>query len=233
MKNLDFVHRFVPAARTPPSRTLLLLHGTGGDENDLLDLGRAIDPDAALLSPRGKILENGAPRFFRRLAEGVFDEADVETRAHELARFVTSAAAAYEIGLSRLLAVGYSNGANIAAAMLLLGVAPFQQAILFRPMVPLTRIEPPDLKSATLLLSAGQRDPIAQPAIVQQLAELFRSAGATVDLVSQPSGHELTAADVATAQRWIARLGTRRSQSPDKWDETSSSLPETFESDSG
>src|SRR4051812_19842124 len=119
MSGLDFIHEFVPGKSR---RTLLLLHGTGGNECDLLDLGRAIDPDAALLSPRGKVLERGAPRFFRRLAEGVFDEEDVVRRAEELAGFLAEAIKHYQIEGKELIAVGYSNGANIAAAMLLLGL---------------------------------------------------------------------------------------------------------------
>jgi predicted esterase len=202
VSDLDFVHRFVPAESS--SRTLLLLHGTGGDENDLLDLGRAIDPGAALLSPRGKVLEHGSPRFFRRLAEGVFDEIDVMARARELAGFVQAAVVQYEIDAERLVAVGYSNGANIAAAMMLLGIAPFRNAILLRPMVPLSKIQPPDLKDARVLLSAGRLDPIAQPAIVEKLAALFRTAHAEVALQFQQSGHELIAADVAAARAWLA-----------------------------
>ena len=201
MSDLDFVHRFVPAESS--SRTLFLLHGTGGDENDLLDLGRAIDPGAALLSPRGKVLEHGSPRFFRRLAEGVFDEADVMARALELADFVQAAVVQYEIDAERLVAVGYSNGANIAAAMMLLGIAPFRNAILLRPMVPLSNIQPPDLKDARVLLSAGRLDPIAQPSIVEKLAALFRAAHADVALQLQQSGHELVAADAAAARAWL------------------------------
>ncbi len=130
----DFTYRFIPGT---VDRTLLLLHGTGGNENDLLPLGRSIDPDASLLSPRGKVSENGAPRFFRRLAEGVFDEKDVVARAHELANFVSAAAKKHGFDLNTLVAIGYSNGANIASAMMLLGLLKFRGAILFRPMVPL------------------------------------------------------------------------------------------------
>src|ERR1700760_3071890 len=122
MAELGFIHRFQPA---DSHRTLLLLHGTGGDENDLLQVGAAIDPDAALLSPRGKVLENGAPRFFRRLAEGVFDEEDVVRRAQELSAFVREASETYGIDRAKLVAVGYSNGANIAAAIWLLGLDAF------------------------------------------------------------------------------------------------------------
>jgi phospholipase/carboxylesterase len=200
---LGFIHRFEPGTS---KRTLLLLHGTGGDESDLLQLGRGIDPDAALLSPRGKVLENGAPRFFRRLAEGVFDEADVVRRAKELGEFVNRAATEYQINAAQLIAVGYSNGANIVAAMLLLGVANFAGAILFRAMVPLTRSDVvPDLNGIRILLSAGKYDPIAQPQIVGTLAGLLRQGGADVTVEIQTSGHELTAQDLTSARAWLAR----------------------------
>ena len=202
MSDLGFIHRFVPGKST---RTLLLLHGTGGDENDLVDLGRALDPNAALLSPRGKGLENGAPRFFRRLAEGVFDEKDVIARAHELAQFVDQAAKQYKIDIDHLVAVGYSNGANIAAAMLLLGLAKFPQAILFRAMVPLSKIDVPNLKALRVFISAGRFDPIAQVPIAQRLAQLLESAGAEVTLQLQPGGHELTPGDVTDAREWLTR----------------------------
>jgi phospholipase/carboxylesterase len=202
MSDLGFIHRFVPGKST---RTLLLLHGTGGDENDLVDLGRALDPDAALLSPRGKVLENSAPRFFRRLAEGVFDEKDVIVRAHELAQFVDDAAKEYKIDVNDLVAVGYSNGANIAAAMLLLGLAKFPQAILFRAMVPLSKIDLPNLKALRVFISAGRLDPIAQVPIARRLAQLLESAGAEVTLQLQPGGHDLSPRDVTDAREWLAR----------------------------
>jgi predicted esterase len=153
------------------------------------------------------VLENGAPRFFRRLAEGIFDEKDLVARAHELAGFVDLAATEYKIDLEKLVAVGYSNGANIAAGMLLLGVAQFSQGIFLRPMVPLKPPTLPDLKHTRVLLSAGQADPIARPAIVAELEQLFREAGAAVTLQFQASGHELTSADVQTAHEWLTTLG--------------------------
>lgn len=201
MSDLGFIHRFLPGTSR---RTLLLLHGTGGGENDLLDLGRALDAKAALLSPRGKVLENGAPRFFRRLAEGVFDEADVIARSTELAQFVDSAETEYKIEIEHLVAVGYSNGANIAAAMMLLGVAKFRCAILFRAMVPLAKIDVPDLKTFRILISAGQLDPIAPPPIAERLAQVLESAGADVTLRFQPAGHELVRSDIDTAAEWLA-----------------------------
>src|SRR3954471_5740183 len=154
---LAFVHRYVPG-RT--ARTLLLLHGTGGNETDLLSLGADLDPSAALLSPRGKVLENGMPRFFRRLAEGVFDEEDVIRRAGELADFTLAAAKEYEFDPQSVTAVGYSNGANIAAAILLLRPEVFSRAILFRAMVPLTPARLPNLANLRALISSGKRDPI-------------------------------------------------------------------------
>ena len=207
MRELDFIHRFVPASSPARSaRTLLLLHGTGGNEDDLLELGHAIDPEAALLSPRGKVIENGAPRFFRRLAEGVFDEADVLARAQELATFIKAAAAHYEIKIEHLVAVGYSNGANIAAAMMLLDIALFRRAILFRAMVPLSNPPITAGQAAQVLISEGRFDPIAQPDNAKRLEELLRQTGATVDLIFQSSGHELTENDVAAARQWLASV---------------------------
>ena len=136
----DFIHEFVAGKS---NRTLLLLHGTGGNERDLIPLGRELDPNAALLSPRGKILENGMPRFFRRLAEGVFDLEDLKKRTHELADFVVAAADRYKIDIHNIVAVGYSNGANIAASMLLLRPEILSAAILFRAMLPLVPDQQP------------------------------------------------------------------------------------------
>lgn len=184
---------------------MLLLHGTGANEDDLIDLGHEMDPSAALLSPRGKVLENGKPRFFRRLAEGVFDEEDVVLRANELAGFIGDAATRYQIDLNQLIAVGYSNGANIAAAMMLLGIAGFRGAILLRAMVPLSKIDVPKL-NGSVLISSGQFDPIAQLPIAERLAGLFEEAGMEVTFRVQQAGHELTACDVAAAESWLGAL---------------------------
>src|SRR5713226_5032801 len=152
---MDFTHRFVPAHVIPPGRVLLLLHGTGGDENDMIPLGRDLDPTAALLSPRGNVLENGMPRFFRRLAEGVFDEEDVRRRAVELSDFVAEAREAY--GIAAPFALGYSNGANIAAAVLLLRPDVLAGAILLRAMVPLSHEPQADLTGKPVLRSEERR----------------------------------------------------------------------------
>ena len=197
----DFIYRFIPGTG---DRTLLLLHGTGGNENDLLPLGRAIDDDAALLSPRGKVLENGAPRFFRRLAEGVFDEKDVVARAHELANFVSATAKKHGFDQNTVVAIGYSNGANIASAMMLLGLSKFRRAILFRPMVPLSRAPDTSLENCTILMCGGRFDPIATPDQVSAVADLLRERNAEVEVRIQASGHELTDADVGAARDWLA-----------------------------
>jgi phospholipase/carboxylesterase len=196
----DFIHEFVPGIS---KRTLLLLHGTGGNERDLIPLGHELDADASLLSPRGKVLENGRPRFFRRLAEGVFDIDDLQKRTHELADFVISAAAHYKIDIKNLVAVGYSNGANIAASVLLLRPETLAAAVLFRAMVPLIPETRPDLSSARLWIGAGSFDPIVPASETKKLAELLRNAGADVTTRFFQGGHELTPEDIHAAQEWL------------------------------
>jgi predicted esterase len=199
----DFIHEFVPGKS---SRTLLLLHGTGGTERDLIPLGRELDQNASLLSPRGKVLENGMPRFFRRLAEGVFDLDDLQKRTYELADFVNSAAQHYKIDNHGIVAVGYSNGANIAASMLLLRPEILAAAILFRAMVPLVPETTPDLSTTHVLISEGDHDPIVSAAEAGRLAGLLRNAGADVTIRFFPSGHELTSDDVDLARQWLTYL---------------------------
>src|SRR5256886_5745725 len=177
MNKLDFIHRFVPASAGSTARTLLLLHGTGGNENDMIPLGRDLDPTAALLSLRGNVLENGMPRFFRRLAEGLFDEEDVIRRANELADFLPKAAAKYELDMKRLTAVGYSNGANIVAAVLLLRPSAITSAVLLRAMVPLTPASEPDLSGTRVLICSGKRDPIIPVENAERLVAVLRPAG--------------------------------------------------------
>jgi phospholipase/carboxylesterase len=198
---LGFLHRFVPGTS---GRTLLLLHGTGGNENDLLPLGRALDAEAALLSPRGKALENGMPRFFRRLAEGVFDEEDLIRRAHELADFIEAAAAEYAFDPKKVVAVGYSNGANIAGAVLLLRPGMLCGAALLRPMVPLVPETMPDLQGAPVLVSVGNHDPIVPAEHARELVALLRRAGGDVTVCFENAGHGLTDATLASARRWLA-----------------------------
>jgi phospholipase/carboxylesterase len=199
----DFLHEFVHGNS---NRALLLLHGTGGNERDLIPLGRELDPNASLLSPRGKILENGMPRFFRRLAEGVFDLEDLTTRTNELADFVTAAARHYHLVANRVIGVGYSNGANIAASMLLLRPEIMHAAILFRAMVPLTPDKVPDLSSVRVWIGAGDQDPIVPASETKRLAELLRRAGADVTIRFFNADHGLTSSEIETAGQWLKDL---------------------------
>ncbi len=199
----DFIHEFVPDGS---NRTLLLLHGTGGNERDLIPLARDLDPTASLLSPRGKVLENGMPRFFRRLAEGVFDLEDLKKRTNELADFVAAAGQRYGFASDNVVAVGYSNGANIAASLLLLRPEILSAAILFRAMVPLIPERQPNLSRVRVWIGAGTNDPIVPTSETKRLAELLRSAGADVTIRHFAAGHELTPADVEAAREWLTVL---------------------------
>ena len=202
----EFIHRFVPAKNSAAStRTLLLLHGTGGDENDLLPLGPMLDPGAAVLSPRGRVLENGMPRFFRRLREGVFDEDDLIQRAHELAAFVERAAILYKFDPSRVTAVGFSNGANIAAGLLLLRPTTLAEAVLFHPMVPLVPERLPCLSGVRVLVSAGRFDPIAPPEQAEQLVRMLREAGADASLQWQAGRQALSREEVEQEAGWLSK----------------------------
>jgi predicted esterase len=158
--------------------TLLLLHGTGGNENALLDLGNMLLPGAALLSPRGKVLERGMPRFFRRLAEGVFDQEDLALRTDELVAFLKDAVNEYQLDPARIVAVGYSNGANIAASVLLRHPRALAGAVLFHPMVPFEPKEPPALAGTKVFMSAGRFDPMVPRELTERLAELLVNCGA-------------------------------------------------------
>jgi predicted esterase len=200
----SYVHRFVPAAAGGVSapRTLLLLHGTGGDENDLLPLGPLLDPEAALLSPRGNVLENGMPRFFRRIREGVFDRADVVRRAGELSGFVTEARQAYQLG--PVIAVGFSNGANIAGAVLLLHPNVLAGAMLLSPMVPLEPDSIPDLSGTPAWIAAGRADPLVPSEEVERLVDLLRRSGADVTLEWNPGGHGVPPTVVSAGRKWLA-----------------------------
>lgn len=185
---------------------MLLLHGTGGDENDLLPLGRAIAPGAALLSPLGKVLEQGMARFFRRLAEGVFDQKDLEARTRELAEFVGRAQAAYEFSKDKLVAVGFSNGANIASSLLLRFPETLAGAVLMRGMVPFVPKQPVELNRTPVLLLNGVEDPIVGTDEVAELANILRAANAEVTLHWEQAGHTLSQGDVLMATDWLRRF---------------------------
>jgi len=216
---LDFIHSFIPprpeesGAGTATRRrktegkaftTFLLLHGTGGNEQDLIPLAYELDKRAAILSPRGKVLENGiTPRFFRRLAEGVFDLEDLKFRTNELADFVIDASKTYDFDLQHTIAVGYSNGANIAASMLLLRPEILSSAILFRAMVPLVPQTLPDLSNKPIFMSSGLHDPIVSRQEADRLFSLFKKMGANISLSWQESSHELTMDEIRKAREWL------------------------------
>src|SRR5215213_8625926 len=201
-ETLAFIHQFIPA-QAEGAPTLLLLHGTGGNESDLLGLGRQLYPQAALLSPRGQVLENGMPRFFRRLAEGVFDLDDLRQRTHDLAAFVTAASAAYGFDPQHVIAVGYSNGANIAASMLLLHPELLAGAVLFHAMVPFVPEQLPNLRGVPVFMGAGRSDSLIAPQQTERLAQLLQQAGAAVDLHWEPGSHALNQAEVRAATDWL------------------------------
>jgi len=203
-QDLGFVHRWVPGHRSP--LTVLVLHGTGGDESDLLPLGAAVAPGAALLSPRGKVRENGAPRFFKRVALGVFDQADLAARTDELVTFVHRAAVAYGFDPTKIVAVGYSNGANIASSALLRHPGVFARAVLFRPMVPFVPDPSPALNGMPVYISAGRVDPIVRRDNTEELVRVLTAAGASVTVRWEEAGHALTSGEVQGAADWLSDL---------------------------
>ena len=212
--DLGFVHRFVPG-EVESGPTLLLLHGTGGNEEDLVPLGETLAPGAAFLSPRGKVSEYGAPRFFRRLAEGVFDHEDLVFRTHELAGFVEAASEEYGFDPSKIVAVGYSNGANVAASTILLHPGLLRAAVLFRAMVPFEPEVTPDLSGMPVFIAAGRMDRMIPPDNTQRLADILLEAGAEVDLRWRATGHPLTYDDVAEAKAWLSDVLPKLSRPQD------------------
>jgi phospholipase/carboxylesterase len=204
--DLELVHRFVTGEGRAASTTLLLLHGTGGDENDLLPLGASLLPGAAILSPRGAVRERGMPRFFARLSEGVFDLEDLAARTEQLIRFVNGAIVKYALDAHRIVAVGFSNGANIAASVLLTEAGILQGAVLIRAMVPFEPARPVALGGTPVLLLSGQWDPIATPEQARRLEQLLANAGAAPTLTFFDAGHELTRGDIAAAASFLAVL---------------------------
>jgi predicted esterase len=202
--DIGFVHRFVPAEDKASAETLIVLHGTGGDENDLIGIGQTIAPGAAILSPRGNVLENGAPRFFKRLAEGVFDAREVRSRGEELARFIRAAILKYGLNPERIFALGFSNGANVASTVMFIEPGLLRGAILLRPMVVFEPDERPDLSAAGVLISAGRMDPIVPTESVERLVELFETSHAEVTLRWQLAGHNLLPSEIREAAEWLA-----------------------------
>ena len=187
----------------PDAPTILALHGTGGDENDLIPLGRMVSPDAAILSPRGNVLENGMPRFFMRVAAGGFYLEHLMDLTADLARFVAAAAAKYKFDPSRVVALGYSNGANIAASLMLSNPGVLKGGILLRAMLPFEPDRLPVLQGTSVLLSAGRQDPMIPQASTSRLAALLKQAGADVTLSWYDAGHALVPREMEQATRWF------------------------------
>ena len=225
MTQLNFKHRFIPSPSLKHYNTtsnfnqkqkgtqdnkdsliLLLLHGTGGNEDDLIPVGQMLSSSASLLSPRGKVLENGMPRFFKRLAEGVFDIEDLKFRTKELADFVIEASKVYSFDLNKTIAVGFSNGANIAASLLLSYPETIKGAILFRAMVPFVPDSLPELYGKKILLSAGAFDPIVSKSQIEGLRNILQKSGADVTLKWQQSDHNLTQTDISNAKEWLDKI---------------------------
>lgn len=200
-----YVHHFEPA-RTPGLPTIVALHGTGGNERDLLGLTRMIAPGCAIISPRGNVSENGMPRFFRRFAEGVFDLEDVERRAHELATFVASAATHYGCDPRNLYALGYSNGANIAVASMLVNPGVFKGALLLRAQQTYVPETPPNLRGKAIFMSSGRHDQLISTEQSDALYGQLRDCGAAVSLAWQEANHGLIQSDVEMAAGWLNAL---------------------------
>jgi len=203
MTQNSFIHRYLPGTDLT-RHPLLLLHGTGGNEDDLIPVGEMIDPAASILSPRGKVMEGGMPRFFRRLAEGVFDYPDVIARTHELADFVVEQTTAH--GIKKPIAVGFSNGANIAAAMLYLRPEVLAGAVLIRAMLPLPTGPEQALAGLPVMIVSGRVDPILPLDNAKRLAEALREHGAVVDHRVLETGHGMTRNDVDLARGFIAGI---------------------------
>jgi phospholipase/carboxylesterase len=204
---LGFIHQFIPASSRSDQVTLLLLHGTGGNEQDLIPLGRELYPRAAMLSPRGKVLESGMPRFFRRLAEGIFDVEDLKFRTHELADFVEKSSKVYGFNLRYVISIGYSNGANMASSLLLLRQEVTSSAILFRAMVPFIPEKVPYLTTKNIFMGAGEHDPIVPKEQTEMLYRMYKKAGAKVLLHwEENSGHELGYDEISAAKEWLANV---------------------------
>jgi phospholipase/carboxylesterase len=215
LMKLGFIHRYERVnknnhsesmERKKPALTLLLLHGTGGNEDDLVQVGQLLSSNASLLSPRGKVLENGMPRFFMRLSEGIFDLEDLRFRTLELAKFVKEASKIYSFDLNKTIAVGFSNGANIAASLLLSYPETIKGAILYRAMIPYIPNSLPDLSDKHVLLSAGLADPIVSKEQVNGLLRIFQDARSDITLKLQQAGHNLTDKDILDAREWLENL---------------------------
>lgn len=193
-------HIYIENDKTQP--VFLLLHGTGGTEEDLIPLARTINPQASILSVRGNVSENGMNRFFRRLAMGVFDEEDLESRTKELYQFVNEAAVEYEFDRKNVVALGYSNGANIAASMLYFFNDAYRAALLLHPMVPFHNRDMVELNQLPIFIGAGTNDPICPPDETHGLTNKIEAKNGNVTTFWGNAGHSLTKDEVEHALSW-------------------------------
>ncbi|WP_430510086.1 alpha/beta hydrolase [Gottfriedia solisilvae] len=197
-------HIFIKGTN-PSKPTFLLLHGTGGNEHDLLPIAGMIDDEASILSVRGNVSENGMPRFFKRLAEGVFDEEDLVFRTKELKEFIDQASTDYDFNPNHVIAIGYSNGANIAGSLLFHYEDALKGAMLLHPMVPIRNLDLPEMKNLSVFIGAGKNDPICLPQETEELASLLQGAGATVETHWENNGHSLTRTEIEKAAEWYEK----------------------------
>lgn len=198
------IHKFIRGK--DEEKTLVLFHGTGGNEEDLIPLAGMIDPDASILSLRGNVSENGMNRFFRRLSEGVFDEEDIKIRAEEIVTFLDEAVSEYGLKRKNLVGIGYSNGANIIAAMHYLYGDTFTRSVLFHPMVPLKDSDMKDLTGVSIFIGAGENDPIVPIENTMKLEDYLKRNGADVTMKRYSKGHSLTIEEVNDATTWYSEI---------------------------
>ena len=201
---LNHIHRFIPSANPLNDKTLLLLHGTAGNEDSLLPIADIILPESAVLSPRGKVLENGMPRFFRRLSEGVFDLDDMRVRTRELASFIQDSAAFYNTKSNKIIAAGYSNGANIASSVIFTFPGLISKAALYHPMIPYVPETEPDLSGLKVLITAGTNDPIVTEKETRELQDLYEQFGAEVQIFWHDMGHSLTREELHRTKAFLS-----------------------------
>lgn len=200
---MSFVYRYLPGTGEDP-RTAIVFHGTGGDENSLVPFAQSLMPGAAILSLRGRVDENGMPRFFRRFAEGAFDYDSIRIESDAVAEFLKQASVDYGIDLETAVGVGYSNGANIAWSTLLRHPGSFGTLVLFRPMVTLD--DSSDLTGKRIFVGTAEQDPIVPIENVQRLIEQMKSCGAQVEVSWHPGGHQLTRGEITLASSWLGMV---------------------------
>jgi len=203
-EQLNFKHKYIPSSNPNNRNTVLLLHGTGGNEESLVPIVDMILTEAAILSPRGQILENGMPRFFRRIAEGVFDLKDLELRTRELATFIEESSRNYGLESNKIIAVGYSNGANIASSVMLTYPGLISKAALFHPMIPFVPKNSPDLSNTGILITAGTNDPIVSREETLELNKMFQDYGADVEIFWHDSGHNLVREELDKTKNFLS-----------------------------